>query len=214
MSKNIPPHSVVLFQGDSITDVGRNREDVASQSPHSFGSGYAMIAASVLRADRPGDNIVCYNRGISGNRVVDLYARICGDVVNLKPTLLSVLIGVNDTWHHFNYNNGVPVPKYERIYRDFLNETREALPGIRFVLCEPFTLPCGVVTPDWTAEMAQRRAVVAKLAAEYKAVFVPFQKMFDEACREAPPEYWAKDGVHPSAAGHQRMARAWLAAVG
>jgi acyl-CoA thioesterase I len=214
MSTTLPANSIVLFQGDSITDVGRSREDLTSQSAHSFGAGYAMISAATLRAQHPGDNITCYNRGISGNRIVDLYARMLADVINLKPTLLSVLIGVNDTWHHFNYNNGVSVPKFEKVYRDFLTETREALPGIRFVLCEPFTLPCGVVTPDWTAEMTLRRAVVAKLAKEFDAVFIPFQTMFDNACKEAPPEYWAKDGVHPSAAGHQRMAQAWLQAVG
>jgi lysophospholipase L1-like esterase len=111
-------------------------------------------------------------------------------------------------------NNGVDIPKYERIYRDYLHETREANPKIRFVLCEPFVLRCGVVTEDWIAEMTQRRAVVKKLAVEFGAIFVPFQQLFDEAVKTAPPEYWAQDGVHPSAAGHRLMAQAWLSATG
>ena len=171
------------------------------------------MSAARLLADRPGDHLRIFNRGISGNRVVDLYARIMSDTVNLKPDVLSVLIGVNDTWHGFTNHNGVDVPKYERIYRDYLNETRDALPGIRFVLCEPFVLRCGVVTDAWIAEMDERRAVVRKLAAEFRAPFVPFQQVFDEAVLTAPPEYWAPDGVHPSAAGHLLMSDAWLKAV-
>ena len=107
----------------------------------------------------------------------------------------------------------MPVPKYERVYRDFLNEVRAELPAIQYVLCEPFVLKCGVVTADWVAEIDQRRAVVKKLAGEFNAVFVPFQEMFDAAVKLAPPEYWAGDGVHPSAAGHQLMAQTWQTAV-
>ena len=117
---------------------------------------------------------------------------------------------MNDTWHEFEGKNGVEVPKFERIYREFLNEIREALPTVKFVLCEPFVLKCGVITEPWVVEMNQRRAVVCKLAQEYGAVFVPFQSMFDEAVKLAPPTFWAADGVHPTAAGHMLMAKAWL----
>ncbi len=85
---------------------------------------------------------------------------------------------------------------------------------MRFVLCEPFVLKCGVVTKDWVAEMDQRRQVVRGLAEELGVVFVPFQAMFDEAVKQAPPAYWASDGVHPTLAGHERMARLWIEAVG
>jgi lysophospholipase L1-like esterase len=201
----------VLFQGDSITDCGRAR-DVAAPNA-GLGGGYVMMAASTLLAERPGDDLRFLNRGISGNRIVDLYARIGMDFINLKPDLLSILIGVNDTWHQFNNRNGVAVPKFERVYRDLLKEIREALPAMRLVLCEPFVLRCGVVTADWVAEMDARRAVVRRLAEEFKAIFVPFQSMFDAAVKEAPPAYWAADGVHPSLAGHHRMARQWVECV-
>lgn len=209
----ILPNQTILFQGDSITDCGRNRE--AAGTPNdltALGQGYAMMAAAELLSTRPADGLRVFNRGISGNRIVDLYARIKGDILNLKPDLLSILIGVNDTWHGKNpdWNNGVAIPKYERIYRDLLNEVREALPSVKFVLCEPFVLRCGVVRDDWVEEIDQRRAVVAKLATEFDALLVPFQSLFDEAVKFAPPEYWALDGVHPSAAGHHLMAKCWL----
>ncbi len=212
MSKMIQAKDTVLFQGDSITDCGRARE--ANAVNGGLGGGYVTFIAARQLAARPADGLTFLNRGISGNRVVDLYARIKADAINLKPQLLSILIGVNDTWHEFGGQNGVSVPKYERVYRDFLTEVREALPKVRFVLCEPFVLNCGVVTRDWIIEMDRRRVVTRKLAKEFKAVFVPFQTMFDKAVKEAPPACWASDGVHPTLAGHERMAQAWLDAVG
>ena len=214
MSKTvlIKAKGTVLFQGDSITDCGRARD--GNPVNGGLGGGYATFIAAALLAARPADSLKFINRGISGNRVVDLYARIKSDTINLKPDVLSILIGVNDTWHEFGSQNGVAVPKFERIYREFLSEVRESLPRIKFVLCEPFVLKCGVVTKGWVAEMDQRRAVTAKLAREFDAVFVPFQTMFDASLKEAAPAYWAGDGVHPTIAGHQRMAQAWLKAVG
>jgi lysophospholipase L1-like esterase len=209
----ITKNSTILFQGDSITDCSRNRDAASIPNDLSgLGQGYAMMAAAELLSTRPADGLRVFNRGISGNRIVDLYARVQGDILNLKPDLLSILIGVNDTWHGKNpdWSNGVAIPKYERIYRDLLNEVREALPNVKLVLCEPFLLRCGVVRDDWVEEIDQRCAVVAKLSKEFGAVLVPFQSMFDAAVKLAPPEYWAADGVHPSAAGHLLMAKCWL----
>jgi lysophospholipase L1-like esterase len=207
----IKTNDTILFQGDSITDCGRNRDaaDTANDLG-GLGQGYAMMAAADLLLTRPADGLKIFNRGISGNRVVDLYARIKSDIINLQPDIVSILIGVNDTWHEMTRGNGVSVPKYERVYRELLNEVRVGLPGVRFVLCEPFVLRCGVVTEDWVTEIDQRRSVVAKLAQEYGALVVPFQAMFDKAANEAPPAYWAFDGVHPTAAGHLLMAKTWM----
>jgi lysophospholipase L1-like esterase len=205
--------SLVLFQGDSITDTERGRDAAGPNDRVGLGRGYVFLIASRLRARAPRDDLRFLNRGISGNRIVDLYARWKEDGLNLKPDLISILVGVNDTWHEFMRQAGVTVPKFERMYRQLLTETREVLPGTKLVLCEPFTLPCGVVTPAWTQDMALRRAAVRRLAQEFAAPFVPFQAAFDEAVKEAPPEYWAQDGVHPTAAGHYRMACAWLKVV-
>ena len=172
-----------------------------------------MVASEILSA-RGADAPRFMNRGISGNRIVDLDARIKSDIINLKPDLLSILIGVNDTWHEKTGRNGVGLAKYERVYRSLLQEVKEALPSVKLVLCEPFVLRCGVVRDDWVEEIDQRRAVVAKLAKEFGAVLVPFQSMFDEAVKQAPPAHWAHDGVHPTAAGHLLMAKCWLQKTG
>ncbi len=210
----IRDNETVLFTGDSITDCGRVREATGANDLSGLGLGYAKMAAAQLLADRPSAGLKLLNRGISGNRIVDLYARIKSDLINLNPNVVSILVGVNDTCHEFGGKNGVAVPKYERVYRDLLTETREALPGVRFVLCEPFLLRSGGVTEPMVEDIVKRHAVVKRLAQEFGAVFVPFQKVFDDAIRQAPPADWAADGVHPTPGGHMLMARAWLAAVG
>lgn len=204
---------LILFQGDSITDTGRNRESTGNGDPFNLGVGYAGKVASRLMAERPGDDLRFINRGISGHRIVDLYARWKTDAINLNPDLISILVGVNDTWHHFTRDNGVEVDRYEQVYRMLLEWTRQRLPHVKLVLCEPFILPCGVGKPNWREEIDQRRAVVAQLADDFDARLVPFQAMFDQALDDAPAEYWAADGVHPTAAGHQRMADLWLSTV-
>ena len=199
----------ILFQGDSITDAGRNRGQGGANDPigKDLGKGYALMAAAELLSEKP--SLQVRNLGISGNRVTDLYARAKEHIWNLEPDLLSILIGVNDTWHEFSREAGVDVKRYSRIYRTLLEETRERLPEIQFVLCEPFVLDCGVVTSEWRSDVDQRREVVAELAKDFSATLVPFQQLFDDAVKEAPPEHWAGDGVHPTPAGHHRMARMW-----
>jgi lysophospholipase L1-like esterase len=211
----IESNQVILFQGDSITDCGRNRE--AQDRPNdngALGCGYASKIAGRLLADYPAQNLRIFNRGISGNRVVDLYARWKSDGVNLQPDWISILIGVNDTWHEFGSQNGVELDRFEQVYRMLLDLTKQRLPTAKLALCEPFVLPCGVVTPDWEADIRARQEIVTRLAGESGAVLVPFQQMFNTAQKEAPAEYWAEDGVHPSPAGHERMAKFWREKTG
>jgi lysophospholipase L1-like esterase len=207
------PGSIVLFQGDSITDAKRTRE--ISQSNHSQGLGYGYcnhIAARFLR-ERPADNLQFYNRGISGNRIIDLYARWKVDAIHLKPDIISILIGVNDVWHEFAHQNGVEADRYETIYRMLLDYTRQQLPDVRFILCEPFVLQCGVVEVPWLEEIAKRQQIVKKLADEFSACFVPLQFAFNNLLKDAPPEYWLADGVHPTLAGHRVLAECWYEIV-
>lgn len=212
---NISACKTILFQGDSITDCGRDRGQEASPNhPQALGPGYAGKIAGDLLAELPCRSLRIFNRGISGNRVVDLYARWKCDAVNLRPDLVSILIGINDTWHEFGSNNGVELDRFEQVYRMLLEFTQARLPGTALVLCQPFTLPCGAVLPEWEPDVAGRREIVARLAREFGAIHVPFQEMFDAALKEAPAEYWAADGVHPTPAGHARMARLWRQTVG
>ncbi len=205
------PNQLVLFQGDSITDCNRDRSPgVKYNDGPALGLGYPALVAARTLARHPRLGLRFLNRGLSGHRVVDLYARWKMDAINLQPDILSILIGVNDTWHEFSSGNGVEPERFANVYRMMLELTLERLPDVRLVLCEPFILPCGVVTSKWLGDIQQRQQIVRDLARDFGAVFVPFQKMFTEACREAPPEYWLPDGVHPSPAGHARMADLWM----
>lgn len=196
----------LVFQGDSITDCGR------STVPNGMGDGYPFFIASQLLGDQPEKNWNIINRGIGGNRIVDLYARWKIDALNLKPDILSILIGVNDTWHE-ERQNGVEVPRYDKFYRMLMDWTLETLPNVKIVLMEPFVLPFAAVTEAWLPEINARREVVRKIAEEYNTIFVPLQQVFNDALKRAPQEYWLKDGVHPTSAGHRLIQKAWLEAA-
>jgi lysophospholipase L1-like esterase len=205
---------VVLFQGDSITDAGRDRkrEDNANDA-RALGSGYAFLTATQLLAGRADAGLKIYNRGISGNKVFQLAERWNKDCTALKPNVVSILVGVNDIWHTLNGNYQGTVPIYEKDYRSLLEWTQRDLPEVRLVICEPFVLRCGAVDDKWFPEFDRYRAVARRVARDFHAVFVPFQAVFDKAVKTAPPEYWAKDGVHPTMAGASLMAQTWLEVV-
>ena len=207
-------NEVVLFQGDSITDAGREKKNELPNNRNSFGSGYAFLAASVLLNALPGQKLKLYNRGISGNKVYQLADRWQKDCLDLQPGVLSILIGVNDYWHKRNGKFDGTVEVYENDYRKLLQETTKKLPGVKLVICEPFyVLDTTAVDDTWIEPMKKYKAAAAKIAKEFNAIWVPFQKVFDEAVKHAPGAYWAADGVHPSMAGAQLMAEAWLRAV-
>ena len=206
--------SVILFQGDSITDGNRGRD---KDPNHVMGHGYQFSIASRWGADFPEKELVFYNRAISGNKVIDLAARWQNDTLDLKPTLLSILVGVNDsTSVLFDWKPVVPVEQYEEVYHQLLEQTKAAFPEVLLVLCEPFLLPVGYVIDNWEryqADITRRQAIVRKFALEYDAVFVPFQEVFTNAMKKAPAAYWIWDGVHPTVAGHELMAREWIKQV-
>ena len=213
----IRPGQTILFQGDSITDAGRKREaDAASQPNHApaFGFGYAWLAASQLLIDLPQDDLKFFNRGISGDKVYQLADRWQADCLDLKPDVLSILVGVNDFWHKQKHGYEGTVETYETDYRALVARTKDALPGVKLVICEPFILVVGAVDKSWPAAFAGYRAAAKRVAEEAGAVFVPFQSMFDTAAKIAPPERWAADGVHPTPDGAALMAHWWLKTVG
>lgn len=188
-----------VFQGDSITDAGRDRDNIAS-----FGVGYPNLVASEMMYKYPGE-YEFINEGVSGDRIVDLYARIKQDLINHRPDYLSILIGVNDVWHELNEKNGVAAPKFEKIYSMLIEEVKDALPDIKIFILEPFVLK-GPGTERYFDEFLKDiklHAQAAKNVAEkYDLTFIPLQEKFDEATKLMPPTYWAADGVHPTAAGH------------
>lgn len=205
---------VVLFQGDSITDAGRDKKKEVPNNAAAFGNGYAFIAASSLLRENPGKNLTIHNRGISGNKVFQLAERWQKDCIDLKPNVLSILIGVNDYWHKRNGNYNGTVEVYENDYRKLVQQTRDIFPDIKLVICQPFAVTkTSAVDDSWMAPLSEYQKVVKKIAVEFKAVWVPFQEVFDEAVKYAPPVYWTADGVHPAMPGAQLMAEAWLRSV-
>jgi len=202
---------VVLFQGDSITDAGRNKKEQKPNNAGSFGGGYALMTAAALLADMPEKGLTIYNRGISGNKVFQLAERWNEDCLDLKPDVLSILIGVNDYWHKRNGNYDGTVEIYEKDYRALLKRTKEALPNTTLIICEPFAVDGGTaIGAGWQEEFEPYRKAAKGLAEEFGTLYIPYHTIFKEALKHAPAAYWSPDGVHPSMAGAQLMANAWL----
>jgi lysophospholipase L1-like esterase len=205
--------AVVVFQGDSITESGRNLESTEPNSAGALGNGYPLLVASAVLAARPASGMRFYNRGVSGNKVPDLQQRWTTDTVDLHPDVLSVLIGVNDFWHKLDHGYNGTVQDYEEQYTALLVETRRVLPHVHVIVLEPFVLRTGAVDARWFPEFDQRRAVAARVATRARATFVPLQSTFNQRVRTAPPAFWAADGVHPTPAGHAVIAESWRRAA-
>jgi len=208
-------NDVVLFQGDSITDWGRDRKETLPNNTSALGSGYALLTASQLLLKHAAKNLKIYNKGISGNKVYQLAERWDADCLALKPNVLSIHIGVNDYWHTITNGYKGTIETYIADYHKLIDRTKQALPDVKLVICEPFGLK-GVKAVDdsWYPTFDLFRKAARDIANEYKATFVPWQSVFDKAVESAPAAYWNLDGVHPSIAGEALMAEAWLKAVG
>jgi lysophospholipase L1-like esterase len=206
---------VILFQGDSITDGGRNKNrENEINLPAQLGGGYVLYAAANILANHAGKELQIYNRGISGNKVFQLAERWEKDCIDLKPNILSILIGVNDFWHTKTGKYTGTIVEYETGYRDLIDRTLKALPKIRIVICEPFIIHGGTALDNtWDRDFTPYRETAKALAKSFDSTFVPFQSVFNEALKKAPAAYWGADGVHPSMAGAQLMAQAWIKAV-
>ena len=194
----------ILFQGDSITDAGRD-----FHNDEFLGYGYPVMTAGQIAVDYPGQYRMV-NRGISGNRIVDVYARMKRDIINLEPAAFSILIGVNDVWHEFGNRDGVDAVKFERIYDYLLTEVKEALPHVKILILEPFVLKGPATEENWegfSSEVALRAAACRRLAEKHGAVFVPLQQKLEALAAETSNTYVLGDGVHPTYAGHGLIAR-------
>ena len=204
----IGDNELVLFQGDSITDCGRNREDGTN-----LGFGYANLIASQFGFKYPEKNVRFLNRGISGNRVVDLAARWEEDCLQLSPTWVSIYIGINDTWRRYDSNNPTSAEAYYEGYRNLIIQTKERLDA-SLILIEPFVLPVPEDRKAWREDLDPKIDAVRTLAREFKTLYVPLDGLFAARSTQIDPAYWAQDGVHPTPAGHALIADAWLSAVG
>lgn len=199
----------ILFQGDSITDAGRDK----ANDVH-LGFGYATLVKGTIGLDFP-NKYTFINRGISGNRIVDVYARIKNDILNLKPDIMSILIGVNDVWHEINHQNGVDAEKFFKIYDMLIEEIKKELPDIKIMILEPFVLKASATEENWDlfkSEVKLRAEKAKEIAKKHNLKFIPLQEKLGEAAKNAPNDYWLIDGVHPSACGHEIIKREWVKA--
>lgn len=211
----------LLFQGDSLTDCGRDR--TGNNPVAAYGYGYVNLIASRLMCDHPGT--VVYNRAYNGSRIADTYSRWIEDALNLDCDVLSILSGVNDIGFGIRMNQGADAKKFRFIYARMLEEALEKKPDVHLVLGEPFLFKIENNTPElgrdivadwdvWNGQLSERRQIVRELAEEYHAVFVPFAGAFEKALAIAPPEHWSIDCIHATNAGHELMARTWLEYAG
>jgi lysophospholipase L1-like esterase len=203
--------STILFQGDSITDAGRKRDIKEGGNTAALGNGYAFLATAKLLEQHADKQLKIYNRGISGNKVYQLAERWEEDCISLKPDIVSILIGVNDFWHMIDGKYNGTMEKYAADFEALLTRTKAVLPAIKFIIGEPFAVP-GVkaVTEKWYPEFDAYRNVAKIIATRFDTVFIPYQTVFDKAQKKAPATYWTGDGVHPTLAGSELMAEAWL----
>lgn len=203
----IEDNALVLFQGDSITDAGRSREDL-----NDLGPGYPGLVAAWFSALYPEKRVRFLNRGISGNRTGDLLERWGPDCLDLAPDWVSILIGVNDTWRRYDSNLLTTTQAYEDNYRRLLQQVRQHLKA-RLIILEPFILPTPPDRAAWRVDLDPKIGAARRLAGEFGAIYVALDGVFAEAAARREPGFWLPDGVHPTPAGHALIAQAWLRAV-
>lgn len=198
-----------VFIGDSITDAGRG------QCPEAAGTGYVRNIRDWLRASVPALAPQILNKGISGNNIVDLQRRWKSDVIEQKPHLVSVKIGINDVWHGLDHaGGGVSIERFREVYAEILGRLRKACPEVTIVLCEP-TVICPPAPAEGNEALKPYVAAVREIGANFEARgVVPLHDAFNNARSERPDIEWVPDGVHPSSSGHMLIARSWLACLG
>ena len=208
-------HTTILFQGDSITDGGRDRGSYYANNTSGMGKGYVSQIATELLGAYPEKSLRIYNRGISGHKVHQLRDRWIDDCLNLKPDILSVMIGVNDYWHTMTHAYAAGPDVYKSDLLQLLETTKSHLPEIKMIIAEPFYVPGGTAIDNavWTKGFPIYQSSCREVAEEMDAAFIPLQSIFDEALKKYPVEYWCPDGVHPSLAGSYLMSEAWLKVI-
>lgn len=223
----------ILFQGDSITDCSRYRKATEKKQSTrvlysygilfrkitALGEGYpAMVSAELEKTSRM--KYKFYNRGIGGDKITSIYERMQKDIISLKPDYMSLLVGVNDVWHRYEFkHDGNDAVKYETTYDKLLCELKAEFPELKLIIMGPFILE-GTATSDreshpdrlavFTKEVAELAEIAKKLAEKYGCPFIDLQSVFNEANKKIPANELLSDGVHPTRKGHELIAKEWL----
>ena len=210
----------ILFQGDSITDAGRNKT-LSDTEPRNYfsnelGHGYALMAAACLQQKFAPREFEFINRGIRGDKILNLYARWNIDALYLKPDLISILVGANDTWHEKLSPKGISLERFISCYQMVLSWTQEVLPETEIVLMEPFALPFAPRNVDelYLSELRKRAVAVKCLAEDFRIHFIPLQDRISAAAAQFTNDKMVLlDGIHPALTGSQIIAQAYVEAL-
>lgn len=199
-------NDVILFNGDSITDRLRDRNDFYSLT------GYSKIVQDALTDFYPSLNIVSCNRGIGGDRTCDLLARLESELKETKATVLSILIGINDVWRRYDGNDLITSPEqFEKNYDEIIKIAKKYVREI--ILLEPFLIPSDPEKAVFREDLDPKIQIVRDLARKYKLDFVPLDGIFAEKCVFVAPDVYSQDGVHPEDDGYSVIAAEWLKRV-
>lgn len=203
------PSDTILFQGDSITDCSRNK-----LSRTDLGEGYVNLINHYITSHFPDADIVCCNRGIYGNRTINLKRRWRRSTLNLSPDVLSILVGINDTWRRYDRNLVTSPEKFRDNYLYLVDKAKENNPDLKLVLMSPFLLPTSNDQLEWFEDLNPKIEIINNIAKQYEAIYIPLQDIFNNHITiEKPNCYWTLDGVHPTLEGHALIAKEWLLAT-
>ena len=197
----------ILFQGDSVTDAGRDRSNSAD-----MGEGYPKFASAMIQDSYSDDSFEFVNLGISGNRTEHLVARLESDFIEIQPDIVSIMIGINDVWHHYSHGIETTDEQFEENYRTVLDAIKSRT-NARILMIQPFLLE--TVAPAKQVlceELARKQAIIQKLADEYADAYLPLDEILHQEVDVEPAEYSA-DGVHPTPDGACRIGEAYLGAI-
>lgn len=197
----------ILFQGDSITDAGRDRND-----PHHLGNGYPQFVAQMLREQFPDKELDFVNLGISGNRTCELVGRWQTDCIDWQPDVVSIMIGINDTWRAFDQNDPTTPEQFEANYRQILTAVKEQT-NAKILMLEPYLLHNEPAKDDWRADLNPKIDAARRLAREFADAYIPTDGLMAAASVAESPSHWSGDGVHPNDNGARLIAAEYAAAV-
>lgn len=196
----------ILFQGDSITDCSRNKLRRSD-----LGEGYVNLIHHYLTTHHLDLNLTCMNKGIYGNRTIDLKLRWRLDCLRLEPTVLSLLAGINDTWRRYDFGLVTSEEKFRDHYRYLLESSLERMPNLRIILMSPFLLPHTDEQLTWFEDLNPKIEIVKSLSEEYKTLYIPLQELFNASLSpERDAHFFTTDGVHPTPEGHMLIAKEWI----
>ena len=198
----------IVFQGDSITDAGRDRRNY-----HDMGYGYPKYAAEQISKLFPDTEIEFINQGIGGNRTCQLFDRLYPDAIEFQPDIISILIGINDIWHrHDEKRIETTDAQVATNYRAILERIRRQT-NAKIVMLSPFLLD-NEKKEAWRPELESILTIVRELADEFADAYVPLNELFAEALKNQPtPQYYSPDGVHPNEAGARFIGEHYARAV-